>query len=216
MVACMKYKKSIVTSLFLAISMMIGTTVYATTVYATNLGTLSYWYSDDTRIERWSSPPTTWSLVSDGFDSSDFLDYVNHARGEWRDAGISISSTTDYYESNFTIRGGSYDIMHNYEPSLTTTNTGTSVLSATEEGTWTYSSKNKTGYTFNNVRCYIIHKPGGTSPTVAKYEKTVTHEMGHGLGWFGHSTSSSDVMYSSSSSVNTLTSRDKNHLTQIY
>ncbi|QNU66538.1 matrixin family metalloprotease [Ruminiclostridium herbifermentans] len=207
----MKGKKSIIASLILAISIIIGTTAYAA-----NLGTLSYWYSNGSDIARWSSPPTTWSLDSNGFESSDFLHYVNHARGQWRDAGISINSTTDYNESNFTIRGGTYDIMHNYEPSVTTTITGTSLLSLYEEGTWTYGSNSKRGLTVDNVRCYIIYQPGGTSPTEAKYEKTVTHEMGHGLGWCNHSTSSSDVMYGSSSSVNTLTSRDKNHLTQIY
>ena len=106
--------------------------------------------------------------------------------------------------------------MHNYEPSITTTNTGKTSISATTEGTWTYGSTSKTGYTINSVQCYIIYKPNGTNPTGANYRKTVTHEMGHGLGWFDHSTSSSDVMYGSSSSVDTLTSRDKNHLKQIY
>lgn len=50
----MKRKKSIILSLFLVISMAIGATVYAA-----NLGTLSYWYSDDSKIARWSSPPYT-------------------------------------------------------------------------------------------------------------------------------------------------------------
>ena len=207
----MKRKKSIILSLFLVISMAIGATVYAA-----NLGTLSYWYSDDSKIARWSSPPYTWSLVSDGFTSSDFLDYVNHARGQWRDAGISIASTTDYYSSDFTIRGGTYNIMHNYQPSITTTMTGFTGVGMVAEGTWTYNSASKSGYTVVGVESYIIYKPNDSSPTTANYKKTVTHEMGHGLGWCGHSTTSSDVMYGSSSSVTILTSRDKDHLTQIY
>lgn len=42
------------------------------------------------------------------------------------------------------------------------------------------------------------------------------HEVGHSLGWFGHSTLSSDIMYSYSTENITLTTRDKNHLVQVY
>jgi hypothetical protein len=207
----MKQKTVLITSLLLVISIFMSTTVYAT-----NLGTLSYWYSDANSIARWSSVPITWSADSNGFNSMDFLGYVNHARGEWRNAGIAINSTGDYYASNLKIRGGTYDIMHNYEPSITTTNTGLSVASMVSEGTWTYGSTSENGYNVVDVITYIIYQPNGTNPTQAQYEKTVTHEMGHGLGWNGHSTSSADVMYGTTSSVNALTSQDKNHLTQIY
>ncbi len=47
-------------------------------------------------------------------------------------------------------------------------------------------------------------------------KKTYLHEAGHSLGWLGHSSNSNDIMYPISSSVKKLTSRDKNHLTQVY
>lgn len=42
------------------------------------------------------------------------------------------------------------------------------------------------------------------------------HELGHSMGWHGHSTNSSDVMYTYTNDVKTLTSRYKNHLAQVY
>lgn len=48
------------------------------------------------------------------------------------------------------------------------------------------------------------------------YRAAFTHELGHGLGWLGHSTSSSNVMYSSGYDNDILTPSDKNHLTQNY
>lgn len=46
--------------------------------------------------------------------------------------------------------------------------------------------------------------------------KTYKHEAGHSLGWFDHSTNSSDIMYATQTSTTDLTSRDKYHLTQVY
>ena len=49
-----------------------------------------------------------------------------------------------------------------------------------------------------------------------KYKGIAMHEMGHVLGWLAHSTTSTDVMYDIPNSVTSLTTRDKDHITQIY
>ena len=41
------------------------------------------------------------------------------------------------------------------------------------------------------------------------YYGTFLHEMGHAIGWLGHSTVSADVMYTYSNGVIVLTQRDK-------
>lgn len=55
--------------------------------------------------------------------------------------------------------------------------------------------------------------------TRAEYNKTCTHELGHALGWFGHSSrinSYQDVMYAHESTVQKLTYYDKIQLNQVY
>ena len=55
--------------------------------------------------------------------------------------------------------------------------------------------------------------------TEAKYNKTFTHELGHALGWLGHSSRTNnnlDIMYAYSSTVQNLTYYDKAHLNQVY
>lgn len=47
-------------------------------------------------------------------------------------------------------------------------------------------------------------------------KNTFVHELGHALGWAGHSTDSTDVMYPYGSSIYNLTAHDRNHLVQIY
>ena len=42
------------------------------------------------------------------------------------------------------------------------------------------------------------------------------HEIGHALGWYGHSTESADVMSNGENFPTTLTDSDKNQLIQIY
>ena len=59
---------------------------------------------------------------------------------------------------------------------------------------------------------YIINKGLG----IDAQKKTFTHEVGHALGWFGHSAGNTDVMYAYGSQYLYLTMRDKNHLCQIY
>lgn len=52
--------------------------------------------------------------------------------------------------------------------------------------------------------------------TLNQTKKTCTHELGHALGWIGHSGTSSDIMYQSGSSITSLTYRDIQHLSQVY
>ena len=82
------------------------------------------------------------------------------------------------------------------------------------EGTWyLYPLEvTKTGYRQVSALGCIVDN----NRTSAEYIKTALHELGHAVGWNGHSANTSDVMYGYGSSVTVLTNRDKNHLSQVY
>lgn len=80
------------------------------------------------------------------------------------------------------------------------------------EGTWTYGNTSKTGVLISAVEGCIVDKNHSSN----EYKETCTHEMGHALGWSGHSGNSSDIMYAYGSSITTLTTNEKNHLSQVY
>ena len=76
---------------------------------------------------------------------------------------------------------------------------------------------NKNGTSYN---CYTHYRVRGFirdfGSNTTKYNSVCAHEIGHALGWKGHSSNSSDIMYSSYQGVTTLTDRDKYHLKQVY
>ena len=51
---------------------------------------------------------------------------------------------------------------------------------------------------------------------VSQHTNVTVHELGHALGWMGHSTSSSDLMYTYANGLTTPQSRDISHLKQFY
>ena len=89
-----------------------------------------------------------------------------------------------------------------------------------EHHTWDYNDGSTIiyGNLISSSVCLIVDH-GETLEQQAleqKLKNTVTHEMGHALGWIGHSSNSNDVMYSVRSSISVLTSRDITHLEQVY
>lgn len=190
-------------------------------VYAATLGTLSYWYATDTNshtnvIARWKFTPNLWSGVMDSnsFTTSKFADYVNHAKVEWQLAGIQTYGVDNSSDAHIRIYGGTYSTLSSMEPSLTTSDAGLTTGGSTKEGEWYYNGVIKYGYTMDApIKVYIVYKSGKSDNG---YKKTTTHEFGHSLGWIGESTNSSDIMYGASTENIYLTSRDKNHLVQVY
>ncbi len=193
-----------------------------TTVYAvSNLGTLSYWHahhegSEYAEIARWSNTPNTKHYYLSGFSNeSAFLSHVNFARNAWRDAGISINSTSSDSNATFKIYGGTLADISNYQAGLSPTYDGYCDFSHSSlEGTWNYNGKQKYGLLQHSVKVYIIHKGNLGNQ---HYNNVTLHEMAHGLGWRAHSTNTSDVMYGFlNQRPTTLTKRDKEHLKQVY
>lgn len=56
---------------------------------------------------------------------------------------------------------------------------------------------------------FIVDRQVSLTDTITnQYKNTFLHETGHAFGWRGHSSSISDVMYYSNSSVSSLTLHD--------
>lgn len=188
-------------------------------VSAATLGTLSYWESDSNEIGRWgkSLVPSIWVGVADNnMSTSDFSNYINHAQNQWSNAGIKTQGIDEISQAQIVIRAGSYSTLKSIESALAPTDGGLTTYSSNNilEGTWKYNSAEKTGYKLRGqAKVYIVVKSGRTA---SQYENITTHELGHALGWLGHSSKTSDVMYGNVSSNTTLTTRDKRHLNQIY
>lgn len=203
-----KKLKAFISALF--VSLMLAGVVQAAT-----LGTLSYWYSDASSIGRWKTQPAVWASVMDSnsFNTSDFASWVNHAMSQWSYVRSSYG-VDDKSSANIKIYGGEYDTLKAIEPRLGDSSShGGTFVSNTYEGDWVYSSTTKTGNKVTGASAYIWEKLFKGNDA---YKNTVTHEFGHAIGWAGHSSSSSDVMYTSNTSIITLTTRDKNHLKQVY
>lgn len=177
--------------------------VYAVTI----LGDIDYWYSDDTKIGSWSYEPTFATSETPSCPSN-LTTNVSTGFGAWSYAGIGNGYLDDFDSADIPVYGGPYTEIKEINPSYPTTATGSTSISATYIGAYQYGTILKDGYRIDSATMYIA--------TDRATSKTYKHEAGHALGWFGHSTSSADIMYAYNTSVTSLTSRDINHLVQIY
>ena len=185
-----------------------------------NLDNLYCWYSDATTASYWTTIPSSIYVNKLNHNSSfDFIAAMRHAVSQWNTAlgaSMSVVETSSTIESRaIECYGGTTNEIRD-----------TMVFSSVNEGvnglTWYKNSSYATTVEYNGnhynistiskVRIYVVDN----GRTISRYKKTCTHELGHALGWRGHSSVGSDIMYGSGSTVTSLTARDKNHLRQIY
>lgn len=181
---------------------------------STNLGTLSYWYSNTDIISHWKTPRKIYVSNLSSNSSFDLGYYVGFAIYQWSSkAQISCSANGTENSHSIVIYGGlESDLTDAGVFSDCSSANGKCRSTATIEGTYTYGSLTKTGKVTTYSKIAIIEK--SNPRTDMAYSKTATHA----LGYAGHSTTKGDIMYTSSTSntTNALTTRDINHLKQIY
>lgn len=113
--------------------------------------------------------------------------------------------------------GGSLQSLLSQFPGITSEHTGMAIIPTGNriyEGYWSSPiSQRHQSYRITGARIAILYRPNHSTN---QYRNAITHELGHALGWFGHSGSSTDIISPTNSTRTTLTNRDIQHLSPIY
>jgi hypothetical protein len=177
---------------------------------------IAYWYSNSSDIGFWASTPTISRIKLNTNSTFYFEDGYSRARSQWSGAGISTTSIGSSTSAQIVCRGGTVNEIVNAGTGITASTlnglNGITYISSTFQDYLSYNGSQKVLRKLSSADVYIVDNGN----TLNEQKNTFIHEVGHALGWFGHSTVSSDVMYTYGTCIITLTTRDKDHLTQVY
>lgn len=181
---------------------------------------IDYWYAtvdNEDQFYRYGTMPSVWFNTYDGvFSQATFSSNVSHARTQWSNAGLRTTSTNSQTDASVQYYGGNFSTMviidDQIRPGIHVGRT--SRPSVAWEDIYKVGNSRKEGYRVYLSKVVIIKYDGfGESTT---YRNTILHEMGHVFGWVGHSADKNDVMQATSTTLQSLTNRDKIHVTQVY
>lgn len=180
-----------------------------------------------TEVAFWSSSPKVCYDKLDPSNSFAFLSGLINGKDEWNAAlGTTVSVSSNYTNAEIFYYGGTIDDINDLNL-FAELYPGSNVLGYTNwynsgfqhwECEYLYQSSNVTYH----IDCYeqlqILGYVISSDRTYNQYLKTCTHELGHAMGWRGHAAPSNTnwVMWQGVSSVTSLSTSEKAHLTQIY
>lgn len=156
-----------------------------------------------------------YSINHDGFSSSDFNTYLNYSKNQWGYGGISTTYVSRLMDSTIDIHGGKMETLKALDSDIEYYYALTVMKVLTYKETTSFQGRDIDVYTIG--RAMILCPKYSIFTSANDYRNMFTHELGHGLGWLGHSTNTSDVMQKSPSGARiSLTTRDINHVKQMY
>lgn len=202
-------KPQILIPLILALSIITFAGVNAVAVNPPNI---SVWYSDADYASFVSGSAPIREILLDNTLGKGHDAFLTAVR-QW-DATLPIDVVSDLaLPSRFDMYLGKRSQLVAYEPDLlNTSKTGLAVHKNGKVATTLYNGRLKTINEVYSGTAYVV-----TDDRLPKaINKTALHELGHVIGWGGHSPVSTDVMYSQASSNDVLSYRDKYHLRNIY
>lgn len=186
---------------------------------STYAATLRYWYSDEDSIGKWGYSPSVWYSKLDPDGSFAFFSGLTNGADEWNSAlGLRVSVSSANTSAPIKFYGGTRAQLNalNLTNPISSAYLGLTIYNdTTYYGTHTYNGSTKSWYTYNRLTGFVVSR---SDMDYNNYLKTATHEMGHILGWDGHPATDQPtwVMEQGISSVTSLSTNEKRHLSQIY
>ena len=193
-----------------------------------------YWFSNANYLMIWDYIPSVVYVYDfRGNSSSSFHSGIDTATSQWNAAlgtnmnRYNTSSREDTYIYTIKFYRGNFDelglLAYFDRDALQASGVAgnTSLYGSLPYTTDTFIAHNNTltvrKYTSAYACALDLNTAGSNLINDTDYNFVCTHEMGHVLGWVGHSSTGSDVMHQGNPNTDyVLKTQDKKHVTQFY
>lgn len=184
-----------------------------------NARRLNYWFCDIPFeagvyvLGRFDTPVITlqsYKLNTNG--SFGYNAAMENARMQWENAIDVPINTVSSSNAKIQYLGGTVEELVAFGVSDVDSSVAgmTGIYCDDDTEDWIYANTTVEAKVHTATIGYIIDRGN------ANYVNVCVHEMGHALGWHGHSSQTADIMHPSSSSPTTLTNRDILQISQAY
>lgn len=163
----------------------------------TYLGVLSTWRNNESnRVACWPASVKVYQgNVAGGSLSSDVIQACSTAMSQWSlELGVLITRVSTEDAADIVIYGGTREefIGQNKPPKNEFAGATTESRLGNPVGYYLYNNSAKILYESEGATTHIYHENG---MSLDDYKKVYIHELGHALGYLGHSPVETDVMY---------------------
>ena len=183
------------------------------------LGPVSSWADVESNfVGHWLYDPSVYYINLSNDESFYFEEGIVEGISKWNTAlETNVSTVQSSSNADIIVVGGSTDDFREafqwYIPDGTLGYTEWGFAYLGHYTSNTYNSPVKLDAAMLDATVLILQCPGRTNN---EYVNACTHELGHALGFFGHTSSSTAIMYSHGHSGVTLARSEINHLAQVY